>query len=513
MKLSISLVSIALLSYVQTAHATGKLYARNETDAAIEVQVPIAEKSIIGSRASLESQSREASNGNTRYYSSVLTSSHVIQSQPYSKLPVSSFSVGPELSSPPTSSAKSAPHGTPFQTFTSVNRGSTPGSHESIPTISSSKPASHSGKPSFSSSSFSRSVKQSSKSVTAHMLSSSAFTVKSSVKSSPWTTKRTSYPSSYSAMHTSSPKLTSHPSKSTYRPVSAHESRSGHSSANARPSSKLASHSTKSTKIRSRSHPRYSATSLTGHSTWSSKPHPQTIKSSRTPSMYSSHGLHSSSHSYKYFSPPPFPTGHWPYPASYSSIPCTITKTYTRTTTFYPQPTTKCFPMPWPYPDCFTTTITKTVPWYTTVCSTPTTWVESTVTYSHTDYETSTYTVTNCPCERPTTIYYYSTYSTTCTTPIPTTITVITPTPETSCYAETTQEISYSTISTDAAVVSPAVTSATSGVANSASATVSTVTASASQTLATFSSTASHGRHLQNGAFVLLSVLTVMMFL
>ena len=169
--------------------------------------------------------------------------------------------------------------------------------------------------------------------------------------------------------------------------------------------------------------------------------------------------------------------------------------------------------MPWPYPDCFTTTITKTVPWYTTVCSTPTTWVESTVTYSHTDYETSTYTVTNCPCERPTTIYYYSTYSTTCTTPIPTTITVITPTPETSCYAETTQEISYSTISTDAAVVSPAATSATSGVAKSASATVSTVTASASQTLATFSSTASHGRHLQNGAFVLLSVLTVMMFL
>src|SRR5271154_547953 len=269
MKLSISLASIALLSYLQTTHATGTLYARNETDAAIEVQVPIPEKSVIGSRPSLESPSSEASNGNTRYYSSVLIPSHVIQSQPYSKLPASSFSIGPELSSPPTSSAKSAPHGTPFQTFTSVNRGSTPGSHGSIPTISSSKPASHSAKPSFSSSSFSRSVKQSSKSVTVHMLSSSTFTVKSLVKSSPWTTKRTSYPSSHSAMHTSSPKLTSHPSKSTYRPVPAHESSSGHSSANARPSSKLASHSTNPTKIWSRSQSRYFATSLTRHSTWS----------------------------------------------------------------------------------------------------------------------------------------------------------------------------------------------------------------------------------------------------
>jgi hypothetical protein len=529
MRVSISLVSIALLSYLQTTNATGQLYARKETDVAPAIQEPASKMSLIGSHPPLGFASSDAFKGSTGYYSSLAIPSRVIQSPPSSKLPASSFSHGTELSSALKSASRSASHGTPFQVLTSASRGSTPGSHGSKPTIlsakpseknstpagtriSSSKSASHSAKADISSKTFPHSVTQSSKPVPPHKLSSSAFTVKRFVTSSPCTTKRTSYSQSHSTKHISSRKLTSNSSKSTYRPTSPHEVSSERSSAKSVLSSKPASHSTTPTKIWSRSHPRHTATSFMRHLTWSSKPLPQKTKLSRTNPIYSSQNLHSLSHSYECSSPPPFPTGEMSHPARYSRVPSTITKTYTRTTTIYPHPTTKCLPMPWPYPDCLTTTITKTVPWYTTVCSIPTTWVESTVTYSHTDYETSTYTVTDCPCDRPTTIYYYSTYSTTCTTPIPTTITVITPSPETSCYAETTEEISYSTISTETAAVSPA-TSAMSGVINSTSATASTLTTTASQNLPTFSSTASHGRRVDNRALMLLGALIMMMLL
>jgi len=358
MRVSISLVLVALLSYIQTTDATGQLYARNKTDAAIAVQVLAPEKSVIGSHLPLESPSSEGSKGNTGHYSALIIPSHVTPSQPSSKLRSSSFSLGAELSSPVKSSSRSSSHGTTFQVVTSASRGSTPASHESRPTISSvkssektwrpastrstiSKPASHSAKPVFISSTFSHSVKQSSKSVTAHNLSPSVSTVKPFVKSLACTSTRTSHSHSHSTPHISSRKLTSHSSKSSYRLTHIHEFGPGPSSAKSMSSSILAFHSTTSAQRWSRSHPRHSATSFMTHPTWSPKPLRQMTKSARTRPMSSSYSLHSSSHSNKVSSPLPFPTGKWPRPAPSSSVPCTITKTYTRTTTIYPHPSSR----------------------------------------------------------------------------------------------------------------------------------------------------------------------------
>jgi hypothetical protein len=79
--------------------------------------------------------------------------------------------------------------------------------------------------------------------------------------------------------------------------------------------------------------------------------------------------------------------------------------------------------------------MTETIVSYVTICSAPTTQIQNTETYSHIDYETSTYNITSCPPELGITIYYYSTYSATSTTPVPTIVTIIAPTPEISVYS------------------------------------------------------------------------------
>lgn len=101
---------------------------------------------------------------------------------------------------------------------------------------------------------------------------------------------------------------------------------------------------------------------------------------------------------------------------------------------------------------CQTATMTETIVSYVTICSAPTTQIQNTETYSHIDYETSTYNITSCPPELGITIYYYSTYSTTSTTPVPTTVTIIAPTPEISVTLQMTQEILNSTLRVEAPV-------------------------------------------------------------
>lgn len=125
--------------------------------------------------------------------------------------------------------------------------------------------------------------------------------------------------------------------------------------------------------------------------------------------------------------------------SSSSLVLHTTSRTYFKTKTYNPQPSTKHVPRAWPYD---TLTVTKTVPSYVTICFVPPIRIKNTVAYFHAECETSSYTKTNFPSVQATNHWLFLLSN---MHDIPTIVTIIILVPEISVHTKTMQEFSYNT--------------------------------------------------------------------